>query len=162
MCHWDAVFYILSQFTGGLMSVYVMRLLLKHSLIDPPVNSVATVPGKTGIWSALLIEFVIAFITMSMVLFTSQHDKLKKYTRLFAGLLVCCWVIIAGPVSGFGMNPARTFASALPSGIWTASWIYFIIPVAGMLIAAEVFLLFQKHKIANHPAGNASSEKQFV
>jgi aquaporin Z len=37
------------------------------------------------------------------------------------------------------INPARTFASALPSGIWTAGWIYFTAPVLGMLLAAQVY-----------------------
>jgi aquaporin Z len=42
------------------------------------------------------------------------------------------------------MNPARSFASALPAGIWTSFWIYLFIPFAGMLLAAEVFLFSQK------------------
>jgi aquaporin Z len=37
------------------------------------------------------------------------------------------------------MNPARTVASALPSGIWTAAWIYFVAPPLGMLGAAQAF-----------------------
>jgi hypothetical protein len=39
------------------------------------------------------------------------------------------------------MNPARTFASALPSGIWTAMWIYFTASPIGMLLAAQGYLL---------------------
>jgi len=56
-------------------------------------------------------------------------------------------VIFAGPVSGFGMNPARSFASAFLSGIWNSFWIYLLIPVAGMFTAAEVFLLSQRKNI---------------
>jgi aquaporin Z len=79
-----------------------------------------------------------------MVLFSAQHRKWKRYTRIFSSILVCCWVILAGPVSGFGMNPARSFASALPAGIWTSFWIYIFIPFAGMMSAAEFFLFVQK------------------
>ena len=53
-------------------------------------------------------------------------------------------MIVAGPVSGFGMNPARSFASAFPAHTYTAFWIYMIIPFAGMLSAAEVFLFMRK------------------
>jgi hypothetical protein len=53
-------------------------------------------------------------------------------------------------MSGFGMNPARSFASALPSGVWTAFWIYLTIPFAGMLLAAELYLLVEKNKVNNH------------
>jgi aquaporin Z len=117
-----------------------------NQLTSSPVHSVATVPGKYGVIPALVTETLIAFVTMSMVLFTSADEQLKKYTRLIAAVLVCCWVFFAGPISGFGMNPARTIASALPSGIWTACWIYLFAPLAGMLLAAEVFLFSQRHK----------------
>lgn len=146
MCHWDTLFYGLFQFTGGIIAVYIMQLLMGEILTAAPVRSVATVPGKAGIWPALIAELIIAFITMTMVLFTSQNDKLKKYTRIFSGCLVCSWVIVAGPVSGFGMNPARSLASALLAHTWTAFWIYLIAPFAGMLLAAEVFLIAKRRK----------------
>lgn len=140
MCPWDALFYSIAQFIGGILAVYIMQLLMGPLLTAQPVNSVVTIPGKYGKWGALIMEFSIAFITMSMVLFTSHHEKYKKYTRIFSGCLVCAWVILAGPVSGFGMNPARSFASALPAHTWTGFWIYAVVPFAGMLMAAEFFI----------------------
>jgi aquaporin Z len=56
-------------------------------------------------------------------------------------------VIVAGPVSGFGMNPARSLASAIPANIWTDFWIYLFIPFAGMMSAAELFLLIERKSI---------------
>ena len=142
MCRYDAIFFILFQIIGGTTAVYFMQLAMGDILIAEPVHSVVTVPGKHGMWWALVIEFSIAFLTMSIVLFTTHYDKLKKFTRIFTGCLVCIWVIMAGPVSGFGMNPARSFASALLAHIWTAFWIYLLAPVASMLLAASLFLLY--------------------
>ncbi len=150
MCRYDALFFILFQIAGGIVAVIIMQLLMGNILTGAPVNSVVTVPGKSGMWWALITEFIIAFITMSMVLFTSNNKKLKNFTRIFAGCLVCSWVIVAGPVSGFGMNPARSLASAIPAGIWTSWWIYLFIPFAGMLLAAEFYLFVEKNKINNH------------
>lgn len=144
MCRWDALFYILFQFIGGTLAVFAMQLLMGKILTAAPICSAVTVPGKYGLWPAMFTELIIAFATMAMVLFTSNNHHLKKYTRIIAACLVCCWVIVAGPVSGFGMNPARTFASALPAHLWTAYWLYLIIPIAGMLVAAELFLLYEK------------------
>ena len=146
MCRYDAMFFIIFQVIGGTVAVVIMRLLIGPMLTDAPVNSAITVPGQFGIWWAATVEFLIALFTMSMVLFTSTHRRLQRYTRLFSGVLVCCWVIIAGPISGFGMNPARSFASALASGVWTSFWIYLVMPFAGMLSAAELFLLYKKQK----------------
>lgn len=146
MCRYDAMFYIIFQFIGGTIAVYVMSELLGQSLTTSPVNYAITIPGKPGVLPAAITEYGIALITMLMVLFSSNNNKLKKFTRIFSGCLVCSWVIFAGPVSGFGMNPARSFASAFPAHIYTSFWIYLFIPFAGMLSAAEIFLLVQKKK----------------
>ncbi len=147
MCRYDAMFFIFFQILGGTIAVYIMQAVIGNLLTDEPVKSAVTVPGKAGIAWALLTEFAIAFITMCMVLFTSENNKLKKYTRIIAGCLVCTWVILAGPVSGFGMNPARSFASALPANTWTAFWIYLLVPVISMLLAAEFFLFVKRNKV---------------
>ena len=144
MCPWDSLFFIVSQVAGGTIAVIIMRLLLGRYLTDAPVSSAVTIPGNIGTTAAAIMELLIAFVTMTIVLFTSANEKLKKYTRIFSGCLVCTWVIVAGPVSGFGMNPARSLASALPANIWTAFWIYIAMPFAGMLSAAECFLLVNK------------------
>jgi len=146
MCRYDALFYIIFQFIGGAIAVYIMAALLGKSLTLAPVNYAVTIPGKPGAIGAAFTEYMIAFVTMLLVLFTSNNNKLKRYTRIFSGCLVCCWVIFAGPVSGFGMNPARSFASAFPSHIYTSFWIYLFIPIAGMLSAAEIFLFVQRRK----------------
>ena len=136
---WDTLFYILFQWVGGLLAVYLMAWLMRNTLTAPPVNYVVTVPGKYGAGAAALTEFLIAFCMITMILTTSSHEKYKKYTQTLAGFFVCIYVIIAGPISGFGMNPARSFASAFPAHIYRDFWIYMIMPVAGMLSAAEIF-----------------------
>ncbi len=146
ICRRDAFFYMLFQLIGGLAAVYLMALLLGHSMTDQPVNYATTVPGKHSVAAAAVTEGVIAFVMITMVLFISNSERLKKNTRLIAGLLVCFNVIFAGPVSGFGMNPARTLASAIPAHTYTAFWIYMIIPFISMLGAAEFFLFIQKKR----------------
>ena len=142
----DTLFYILFQFAGATMAVVLMQWLMGSTLTSAPVNSIVTIPVNNKICNAFIIEFIIAFCMMSMVLFTSIDDRLKKYTRIIAAVMVCAYVIIAGPVSGFGMNPARSFASAVMANIWNSFWIYLLVPVASMLLAAECFLVIQQAK----------------
>jgi len=149
ICPWDTLFYILFQFIGGTLAVYLMKIFLGSSFTMPPVNYATTIPGNAGVIPAMLTEFFIAVLMMSMVLFTTENAALKKHTRIIAGTMVCLYVIFAGPVSGFGMNPARSFASALPANTWTAFWIYLFIPIAGMFTAAELFLKFRSRSAFN-------------
>jgi aquaporin Z len=146
MAGWDTVFYIIFQSIGGLLAVYLMAALMGMTLMDPPVNYVVTVPGKFGIKAAALTEYLIAIGMMCMILITSSNERYKKYTQTIAAFLVCAYVIIAGPISGFGMNPARTFASAFPAHTYTAFWVYIVMPLAGMLSAAEVYRIFKLEK----------------
>ena len=77
---------------------------------------------------------------MSVILRVSNHGRLARYTGLCAGIMVALFITVEGPLSGMSMNPARTLGSALFARDWTALWIYFIAPPAGMLAAAELYL----------------------
>jgi aquaporin Z len=61
-------------------------------------------------------------------------------TGPLVALLLAVFVLVESPLSGTSLNPARSLASALPSGIWKAFWIYLVAPPLGMLTAAEVFV----------------------
>lgn len=138
---WDALYYILFQFLGGLAGVLLTAAVLGRTFTRPPVNWVVTVPGPAGEPAAFLGELAIAFIMMGMIVCVSNKPAVAHLTGLFAGLLIMGNVTFEAPFSGFGMNPARTFASALPSGIWTGIWIYFTAAPVGMLLAAQGYLL---------------------
>jgi aquaporin Z len=111
---------------------------LGAALRDPPVMWIVTRPGRYGIWVALFAEFIVAFFLMRTILWMGGRPNTGRLTGVFAGILACLCVCFEAPLSGFSINPARSFASALASGYWTAFWIYLIAPPAGMLAAAGV------------------------
>jgi aquaporin Z len=135
----DAFFYIVFQFLGGLIGVQIVAWILGKIFTDAPVRYIVTVPGVGGWFPALLGELTIAFLMMMVILLISNHPRLNRWTGTCAGFLVWLYVIFESPLSGFGMNPARSFASAFSAEIWTAFWIYLIAPLMGMLIATEVY-----------------------
>jgi aquaporin Z len=135
----DALFYIIFQSIGGLMGILLVALLLGQFFTYPPIAYIATVPNA-NVAIAFLAEVAIAFVMMTTVLVTSNNLKLAPYTGLFAGFLVWLYVMFESPISGFGMNPARSLASAIPSGIWTDIWIYLTAPILGMLLGSEFYV----------------------
>jgi aquaporin Z len=140
---WDAVFYVIAQFIGGALGVLLVLALLGAAFADPPVQYVATVPGPSGIPTALLAEVAISCGLMLMILFTTNTPRLMRLTGVFAGCLVALYITLEAPFSGMSMNPARSVASALPGNLWQAWWIYFVGPAAGMLLAVEVYRLLR-------------------
>jgi aquaporin Z len=137
---WDAVFYVAAQFSGAIAGVLAVAYFLGREVSDPAVRYVVTVPGEHGVWVALLAEFFIAFILMSVVLHASNHHRFERFTGLFAGLLVAAYITLEAPFSGMSMNPARTVGSAVPADVWEGLWVYLTAPPLAMLAAAEVYL----------------------
>ncbi|MFB2895644.1 MIP/aquaporin family protein [Aerosakkonemataceae cyanobacterium BLCC-F50] len=137
---WDAFFYILAQFIGGLIGLVLAALILKDALAHPTINYLVTKPGTSGEVVAFFAELMLSFGMMLMVLFVSNSRKLNKYTGLFAGGLIAIYITVEAPLSGMSMNPARSLASAIPAQVATGLWIYFTAPLLGMFFAAEVYV----------------------
>jgi aquaporin Z len=137
---WDAVFYAAAQFVGGLAGVLMVAAIFGDWFLSPPVAAVATVPGIQGAAAAFVAEAAMTFLLMLMVLCVSNSARIARYTGLGVGLLLAAYITLEAPLSGTSMNPARTFASALPGNTWTALWVYFTAPPLGMLAAAQTYL----------------------
>lgn len=135
----DALFYVVSQFAGGIVGMLIAYGLLGRALAEPPVDFVLTLPGNAGPVAAVLGELVISFVMMSAVLRVGAHPATMRLTGLVAGVLVMLSITFEAPLSGMSMNPARTFGPAVLAGRFDGLWIYFIAPPLGMLLAAEWF-----------------------
>ena len=136
---WDAVFYILFQFAGGIVGVIIASLVLGTLVSHKAVNYATTVPGPKGSATAFIAELTITFILMTVILTVSNMERLGRWTGIFAGALVAVYISVESPLSGTSMNPARTFGSAFGAHQFTSLWIYFTAPPLGMLLAAEVY-----------------------
>src|SRR5215470_4436524 len=136
----DALFYALAQFTGGAAGTLLMAAVLGDRFILPPISAVATLPGRPGELVAFGAEVAIAFILMSTVLAANASARLMRWTGVCAGVLVAIYVAFEAPLSGMSLNPARSVASAVPSGLWHGIWIYLSAPIFGMLLAGELHI----------------------
>jgi aquaporin Z len=143
---YDALWYVAAHFAGGIAGVGVAALLLGPRIALPQVRYAVTVPGLGGVPGAFAAEFFMASLLMAVVLFTSNRPRLAPFTTYCVGGLIASYILFLAPVSGFSINPARTVGSAVFAHLWTAIWLYFVAPLAGMLSAAEVYVrLAQPH-----------------
>ena len=149
----DAFFYIIFQFLGGALGLYLISLLMPESIKHPVINYIVTVPGKAGVSITFLLEFLISFFLILTVLVTSDSPSLSNYTSYFVATLITLYITFEAPFSGMSMNPARTFSSAIVANVWTDFWLYCIAPVLAMLIAAEIWIRFIKRKKIDNNLG---------
>jgi len=137
---WDAVFYVMSQFIGGVAGTLFAFVALGQSLAHKNVNFAITRPGMQGIAAAFVAEVVITFLLMTVILNVSNSRNFSRFTGLTAGAMVMLFITFEAPFSGMSMNPARSFASDFVGMQWQSLWIYFTAPLIGMLSAAELFV----------------------
>jgi len=137
---WDAVFYVLSQFAGGVLGVLVSFALMGATLTQRDVNFAITRPSERGEAVAFVSEVFITFLLMTVILNVSNSRKYARVTGIAAGTMVTLFILFEAPLSGMSMNPARSFASDFVGMQWNGIWIYFVAPVIGMMTAAEVFV----------------------
>ena len=143
----DALWFIAAQFAGGLLGVLAVLALFGERFAAPPVALRRDPAHARRRASRSSLEFLISFGLMLTVLGFSSRARLAPYTGLAAGALVALYIALEAPYSGMSMNPARSFASAAPAGLWADLWIYFVAPPLGMWTAAAM------HSLRRAPSG---------
>jgi aquaporin Z len=132
----DACGYISAQFAGGLLGVFAVAAMWRVALAHPTVHWYVTTPGHYGTSAAFIAEAFVAATLMATILATMRSARWRRWTAVCAALIVALAISFESPISGTGLNPARSFATAAVSGIWSGLWIYFTAPLLGMLLAA--------------------------
>jgi len=137
---WDAAWYIVAHFIGAIAGVLAARQILGLRLSGPSVQYMVTVPGEHGNAITFLGEFLLAGMLMATVLYSSNHRRLVRFTPPLVAILTIFFFVLSPSKSGFSVNPARTFSSALFAANWEGMWIYFAAPCLGMLSAAAIYV----------------------
>jgi len=137
--HWDTLYYIAFQFAGGLVGVLLAHALLGHDLSAPPVCYVITTPGAYGNAVAFAAEFSLSGLLMGLVLFATNRWPLARFSPLAVAGITVFYYVLCPSLSGFSVNPARSFSSAIFAWIWRGIWVYFAAPGLGMLAAAVIY-----------------------
>ncbi|KAJ8459947.1 hypothetical protein OPV22_032873 [Ensete ventricosum] len=127
-------FYWLAQIAGSTVASYILRELLD------PINDIGTTtPSHTAV-KALVTEIVVTFNMMFVTAAVATDTKaVGELAGLAVGSAVCITSILAGPISGGSMNPARTLGPALASNKFDSLWVYFVGPPLGTVAGALAY-----------------------
>lgn len=129
------VSYILAQTTGGVLA----SLLLWLSL-GPVADMGVTRPLADNWLQAFVLETVLTFFLMLVILGTGLDRRGPiGFAGAAIGLTVGLEAACMGPITGASMNPARSFAPALVSGLWAHHWLYWVAPILGAQIAVVAY-----------------------
>jgi aquaporin Z len=131
----DLVYYFIAEIVGALLGSSLFVLLIIGSEADLGANSpnyafpLPTIFGIEVLASALLMAIIIA------VFYTKG---LRGYGGLVIGGIVGLDIFFLAFISGTSMNPARSLAPALVSGVLGNLWLYWSATFAGTSIIALI------------------------
>jgi MIP family channel proteins len=105
----------------------------------------------------LVIEVILTFFLV-FTIFATAIDKRGNaaWAPLAIGLVVFVDHLIAVPLTGASMNPARSFGPALVHGYWVDHWVYWAGPIVGGIAAAVIYTLLFGDKSDQAKLGNLS------
>jgi MIP family channel proteins len=131
--------YIVCQFIGAVLASLTLRLMF-------PTSSTLGVTIPAGdVLQSFFLEVILTLVLMFVILSVSTGSKEKGVLAGVAvGAVIALEALLAGPISGASMNPARSLAPALVSLRFDNLWIYLVAPVFGACFSVFVCRCIQE------------------
>jgi len=142
----NAIVYVICQCIGGILGALVVLLLFKD--VGDAVNYGATaINGEVlqngSVWLGLLAEAIGTFLLMYAIMGLAVNPRGEAaLAGLGIGAALGVAVIVFGPATGAGLNPARWLGPAVASGRVDDFWIYIVGPLVGAIAAALAYRAF--------------------
>jgi aquaporin Z len=126
-----------AQLAGALVASGV-ALLLFGGAVDTAVSK----PKLVSDAGAVAIEAILTLLLVSVIVGTADRFRVVgPNAALAVGATIALCGLIAGPIEGASMNPARSLAPALVTGDIGDAWIYVVGPALGA-VAAVLLTMF--------------------
>jgi len=134
-------YYFAAEIIGALLGNLFVKYLVGNNAnlgINAP-NYAFPVPIIFG------IEVLASALLMAVILVVAYTKGLKRFSGIAIGGIVGIDIFFLSFISGASMNPARSLAPALLSGVLTNLWLYWSATFVGTSVIAYIF----KRKLSN-------------
>jgi len=150
----DVIPYILAQVAGGVLGMGIVAgiaygnsaffSIAQKAALGSQSYSGGSAPGTFSLAAVFLIEVAFTFLLVMVILFSTRGDgSAKNLAPIGIGLTLLMANLVAIPIDGASINPARSFAPAVLSSMWSSGnwaigqdWIFWVAPIVGGLFAA--------------------------
>jgi aquaporin Z len=144
----DAIGYIISQCIGAILGAAVLYLIVsgrpEFVMSEWGLGSNGWGEGYLGqynVVSAFVIETVMTFLFLMVILAVTSKYGNSTMAGLAIGVTLMLIHLVAIPVTGTSVNPARSLGPAIFAGgnALAQLWLFFVAPILGAIIAALVW-----------------------
>ncbi|KAL3501872.1 hypothetical protein ACH5RR_036321 [Cinchona calisaya] len=148
--------YIVAQLIGAILASGTLYLLF-----DVKAQAFfGTTPTGSNVQS-LVLEFVISFLLMFVISGVATDNRsIGELAGIAIGMTILINVLVAGPVSGASMNPARSIGPAIIMHEYKGLWIYVVGPLLGTIAGGFTYNMIRfTEKPLQELARNATFKK---
>jgi aquaporin Z len=152
----DTAFYVVFQCVGAIIGAGILYAIAvgnpgyNLALYGLGQNGYGTAsPAGYNLTSALITEIVLTFIFLLVIFGSTSERAPKGFAGLSIGLSLVLIHLVAIPIDGTSVNPARSLGPALFAGLTSGSvalsqlWLFIVGPIIGGILAALVWKLFK-------------------
>ncbi|MBA3828454.1 MAG: MIP family channel protein [Taibaiella sp.] len=144
----DAVGYIVAQFAGAVVAALALLAIQKDApgfkMGEWALGSNGWGPGYLGSYTttaAFIVEALLTFIFLFVIFATTSKAGNTNMSGLAIGLTLVLIHLVAIPITGTSVNPARSFGPAILAGgkALQQLWLFMTAPITGGILAALVW-----------------------
>jgi MIP family channel proteins len=130
--------YILFQTAGGILGGLTLGLVF-HSLGDSTNLGMTELAANISPMAGIALEALGTFTLAASALAATSWIRQSELQALVVGGTLTVLIVLIGPLTGAGFNPARSLGPALASDYFSNFYVYVIGPVVGALVAGLLF-----------------------
>ena len=128
-------YYFTAQAIGSFLgSIFVLVVLGDYANLGTNYPN----PAST-IEANISYEILTTVFLMGVIYIVVHFKKLGKLTGVAVGGIIALDILFFGLVSGASMNPIRSLAPAVVSGVTHDLWLYLTTPFIGTIIVAVIY-----------------------
>src|SRR5260370_22082095 len=137
----DTVIYSADRLTVATAAAFILKALI------PEETWRAVAPGTRELardfprWAGMALEAVTTFFLVLTVFATAVDEKgaFRSIAGFGIGLSISLGILVAGPLTGAALNPARAFGPALVATHWANHGVYWVGPLAAGFVAGVLY-----------------------
>lgn len=126
--------YIVCQTGGGVLAGLTLSLIFRSVRDSTNLGSTKLATGVSPIMGIALEALGTFALASSALIATTQVSKAKHRALLVGGTLAIL-ILLIGPFTGAGLNPARSLGPSLAAGYFSNFYVYLVGPIVGGLLA---------------------------
>jgi MIP family channel proteins len=137
----DFIAYVAAQLAGATAAAGILKFAYPAQIVEGTNLGALTLYQEVTPLTGLILEAVMTFLLVLVIfgVVVDSRANLGAIAGLPIGMTIAFNILVVGPFTGAGINPARWFGPAVLQGQWANLTIYIVGPLLGALLAAFVY-----------------------